>query len=62
MTQAIIDKALQRVHALTEARARAFLCPDCIDKRCEQGRVCKMFNRMVEAFAWEITAEGAENN
>lgn len=62
MTQAIINKALQPVRALAEARARAFLCADCIDRRCVQGRICKAFDRQVEAFAWEITAEGAENN
>ena len=59
---AILAKALEGVRALAEARARAFLCPDCRDQRCQQGQECKAYRRQVEACAWEIQAQACENN
>ena len=58
----VIEIALKEVNALAEARARAFLCPDCRDQRCKAGRDCKAFTRQTEAEAWQIKAERAERN
>jgi len=62
MATALMHLVLNKTRALAEVRARAFLCGDCIDKRCKSGRVCKAYDRQVEACAWEIAAEGAEKN
>ena len=58
----IIDKALECMHIQAQARARDLLCYDCLDQRCQTGRICKAFLTMTDSIAWEIIAEKAELN
>jgi hypothetical protein len=54
--------ALQRLMDRAEEQARQDICQDCLDRRCEKGRVCKEFLRRSKSYAWEIASEKAELN
>jgi len=45
-----------------EAKTRQDICQDCIDRRCESGRICREFLRRSKSYAWEIAARNAEVN
>jgi len=67
MTKEEIGEAIERValQDLMEAgksKARQDICLDCLDRRCESGRVCKEFLRRSKSYAWEIASEKAELN
>ena len=58
----VVDKALGKVRIDAQDRARAFLCYECLDKRCLTGSICKAFIQITDSIAWEIMAERAELN
>jgi hypothetical protein len=67
MTQEQIGKAITLIALdglLDEAieKTKADICLTCLDRRCEQGRICKEFLRRSESYAWEIAARNAELN
>ena len=52
--QNLMDKAM--------SKATQDLCEDCLDHRCQAGRICKEFLRRSKSYAWEMVAEKAELN
>ena len=58
----VTGKALEQVRIQAQARARDFLCDDCLDQRCRTGSLCKAFLTLTDSFAWEMVAEKAELN
>ena len=54
--------ALDRVAPEAHRRAKEYLCPECLDQKCQAGLICKAYNLIVDSFAWEIVAEKAELN
>lgn len=67
MTKEQIAETIERV-ALQDlmkqgmAKTREDICQDCLDRRCESGKICKEFLRRSKYYAWEIIAEKAELN
>ena len=45
-----------------ETKTRQDICRNCIDRRCESGRICREFLRRSKSYAWEIMARDAELN
>lgn len=59
----VIERAaLQDLTDEAQERTRQDICIDCLDRRCEQNRICKEFLRRTKCYAWEIAAEKAELN
>jgi hypothetical protein len=58
----ILDKLLQGVNCQAKARAKDFLCSDCLDRRCQKGRTCNAFLTLTDSFAIEIVASNCELN
>lgn len=62
VAQLVDDKALEMVMPEARSRARAFLCRDCLDRRCLANLPWKTFILLTKSYAWEIIAEKAELN
>ena len=58
----IEERALEVVMPQAQSRARDFLCPDCLDRRCLANLKCNAFILLSKGYAWEIVAEKAELN
>lgn len=60
--EAILQIALFDLMDVAEERTRKDICQDCLDRRCEAGKICQEYLRRLESYAWEIAGEKAELN
>ncbi len=58
----VATKATEQMRIKAQARARDFLCYDCVDQRCRNDSFCPAFFTVTEDIAWELIAIAAEMN
>ena len=61
-SEVIVNKATEQMRIKAQAKARDFLCHDCIDQRCRNDSICPAFMTVTEDITWELIAIAAEKN
>lgn len=56
-TVSILDYVGEAINIVRED-----ICPQCLDRRCKAGKICKEFHQRTRLFTWEIVARSAELN